>query len=786
MSNLNAILANTCPPDLAYIQPPLSELSLPVVSLTNIKKKNYRLNKLKKDISRQLINLNLQRNGEKIILSNNIRLREAQILKKELTRLNTINTLKTDHQYLLKQYAKNTVFLEKVGARRQSSNSMNIGGNIDVYGLKLASAGVGFKSGTIFDTNDEGSIRIHRFKQTMSTLWAGVSFKLSQYVELGSGGHTQCSATKTKYKKFVNHKELAQYLNAKQSTLLSKQQRKALNAKSTTVRLLMQYVGNVDGEKVHHQYQSWPLQSKKNYKQGIKHSYTTSIGLSANAKLTFDSRYTWNAQAYSQVSKTYENTVETMTDDLTHNSMTIDDFHAVATFLNGRLPSINDPTEWIQFTHQLEKDISDYTEVVKHYDYLKSLNSGSNHYRREKRRLEVKYGNIGRHQQLQFFYLTYTLLKDTVKNMQQTSSDASFSYNTQVDHIYSALQQIDFDYSVTRLDNLTKTRQQVHEKKRDINNIVTVQVGPITLTIERLKRHFHHPSRVRSGDYQDVNITLAASTSLTQLLQLAGLKQQLYDVLVDHQVESFLDIDTLIQGNIGGFIAIQRRSFRPQDINLAFDDKLQQQFTRYYLGGEVMAGTSISSPLAAGLSIDANISYQQRQQQVMAEVINPNDLMYSLVRFNKLYKDANKNLSTTNNPWQQFVLSHKASYKTMFLTLAEQQGAITHQARALLAQIEEQGQSTITETGFFHTMQAYRDANKYNEINQSDSLFNQALLAFNQLLISQFDKTEALHRATWTKIPFKADRSQALDTKSKIINKFKLRHRVNTKILKGE
>lgn len=786
MSNLNAILANTCPPDLAYIQPPLSELSLPVVSLTNIKKKNYRLNKLKKDISRQLINLNLQRNGEKIILSNNIRLREAQVLKKELTRLNTINTLKTDHQYLLKQYAKNTVFLEKVGARRQSSNSMNIGGNIDVYGLKLASVGVGLKSGTIFDTNDEGSIRIHRFKQTMSTLWAGVSFKLSQCVELGSGGHTQCSATKTKYKKFANHKELAQYLNAKQSTLLSKQQRKALNAKSTTVRLLMQYVGNVDGEKVHHQYQSWPLQSKKNYKQGIKHSYTTSIGLSANAKLTFNSRYTWNAQAYSQVSKTYENTVETMTDDLTHNSMTIDDFHAVATFLNGRLPSINDPTEWIQFTHQLEKDIFDYTEVVKHYDYLKSLNSGSNHYRREKRRLEVKYGNVGRHQQLQFFYLTYTLLKDTVKNMQQTSSDASFSYNTQVDHIYSALQQIDFDYSVTRLDNLTKTRQQVHENKRDINNIVTVQVGPITLTIERLKRHFHHPSRVRSGDYQDVNITLAASTSLTQLLQLAGLKQQLYNVLVDHQVESFLDIDTLIQGNIGGFIAIQRRSFRPQDINLAFDDKLQQQFTRYYLEGEVMAGTSISSPLAAGLSIDANISYQQRQQQVMAEVINPDDLMYSLVRFNKLYKDANKNLSTPNNPWQQFVLSHKESYKTMFLTLAEQQGAITHQARALLAQIEEQGQSTITETGFFHTMQAYRDANKYNEINQSDSLFNQALLAFNQLLISQFDKTEALHRATWTKIPFKADRSQALDTKSKIINKFKLRHRVNTKILKRD
>lgn len=787
MRHLDTILANTFPSDLIYIPRSPLEFILPVVRITNIKgeKKNQRLNKLRKDISRQLIRLNLQRNGEKIILSDSIRLRDTRVLKKELTRLNTIKTLKTDHQHLLKKYTKNTVFLEKVGARKQSSNILNISGNIDVYGLKLASLGVDFKSGTIFDSNDEGSVRVHRFKQTMSTLWAGVSFKLSQCVELGSGGHTQCSATKTKYKKFANHKQLAQYLSAKQSTLLTKQQQKALNAKSTTVRLLAQYGENIDGEKVHRQYQSLLHQSKKNYKQGVTHSYTTSLGLNANAKLTFNSRDTWNAQASTKISKTYEKTVETVTDDLANHSMPIDNFRAVATFLNGWLPSINKPTEWIAFIRQLEKDIFDYTEVVKHHDYLKSLHSGSNGSRREKRRLEVKYGNVGRHQQLQFFYLTYAWLKATVKVMQQTSSDTSFPFNTQADLIYRALQQIDFDYSATRLENLTKIRQKVHEKKRDINSSVTVQVGPITLTIERLERHFSHPSRVRSGDYHDVNITLAANASLAQLLQLTGLKQQLYEVLVSHQLESFLDIDTLIQANIGGFIAIQRRSFRPRNINLAFEGRLQPQFTRYYLGEEMIAGTGISSPLATGLCIDTNLSYQQRQRQVMAEVINPDDLTYSLVRFNKLYKDANKNLSNINNPWQQFVLSHKESYQAMFLAFAEQQGAVTHQARALLNQVEEQGQSPITETAFFRTMQAYRDARKCNEMNQSDLLFNQALLAFNQLLISQFDKTEALHQATWIKKPFKADRSQALDTKSKIINKFKLRDRVNAKILMG-
>ena len=75
-------------------------------------------------------------------------------------------------------------------------------------------------------------------------------------------------------------------------------------------------------------------------------------------------------------------------------------------------------------------------------------------------------------------------------------------------------------------------------------------------------------------------------------------------------------------------------------------------------------------------------------------------------------------------------------------------------------------------------MRAYKKAVEEAEDKQYEDIFANTLEALNLLLISQFVKTEKLHKATWTKKPFKAERSKALSNKSKIAKALHLQRKV--------
>ncbi|RSD29856.1 hypothetical protein [Vibrio pectenicida] len=737
-----------------------------------------KLAELKRDISRHVSSLKLGQEGKRIVISDDISLKEARFIEKELGRLNQIEKLETEHELRAERYMQDTAYLSKVGARQQTTTGLNITGNIDASGAKVLSKTFGIESGKRFDNNDEGSVRINSVRRVMARLWTGLSFKISEHFELGAGAQTQLSTTQTKYKKFTNHKELGQYLAQKSSSKLTQQKQKALNAKTTIAPVLSEHVASISDKKFDQMYQSMRPEQSKTYKHGIKNRQTSAAEVSATAKFSVSPRYTLGAQAALQTSKSKEKTVETVYEDLTQYIKNPEDMISLAPFLNAFVPSIDKPKEWIAFSEQLEKDIIEYSETVKKHDHIKSANQWNASHECNKHRLEDKYGNIGRHQQLQFFYLCHAWLNASAKELSPSANQAENGFTNMADRIHQTLKNIDFKYSVTRLNHLTKVRQHVMESKKDVNQTATVQVGPITLTIHERERHFIHPSRVRCGEYRDVNITLSAHTNLTELLQLPKLQKQLSEALVSNQLDSIINVGTLLQLDLTGLVTIQKRWFKPDAKQLVFNGQEQRQFTRYYTGSDIVTSTTGSIQTGSGFSLDANLRYQQRQQQVVGEDIDSNDLIYSLVRFNKLYKDAGKDLSSQENPWAQFIQSHKSSYQEMFFKLADPESALHHQAQTLLKEAQKEARALITEAEFFEQMQAYRKAIEASEDNNSAESFANALLVFNQLLISQFVKTEKLHKETWAKKPFKAERSKALSNKSKIAKALHLQRKV--------
>ncbi|WP_341665416.1 hypothetical protein [Vibrio sp.] len=762
----------------SYKLPSLAQCILHIKNKRN-DANNVKLAELKKDISRQAKTLKLHQVGKDSLVCDDINLKEARLLNKELGRLNKIEELTEEHKSRAEKYIKETAFLDKVGARKETTTGISITGSVDASGAKVLSKTLGFESGRRLDNNDEGSVRVNKVQRAMARLWTGLSFKISDNVELGAGAQTQFSTTQTKYKKFTNHKELAQYLAKRSSSKLIQQQQKALNAKDTVVLLLSKHLTNLDDKKFDHMYQSIRPEQKKTYKHGVKNRRTSEAKVTATAKFAISPRYTLGAQAALQTSKSKESTVETVYEDLTQHLTKPEKITQLAPFLNAFLPNTKQPKEWIAFSEQLEKDIIDYSNSVKKHDYIKSSTRWNASHECNKHRLEDKYGNIGRHQQLQFFHLCNAWINASAHELSSSSKQPESDFSRLADRIKKALQNVDFNYSQTRLNRLTKVRQHVMETKKDINQTAKVQVGPITLTIHERERHFIHPSRVRCGEYRDVNITLSASTNLTELLQLPKLQQQLSEALASHQLDSVVSIKTLLQLDLTGLVTIQKRWFKPDAKQLAFDDQEQRQFTRYYVGSDVVTSTSGSVQTGAGYSVDANLRYQQRQQKVVGEDIDPNDLVYSLVRFNKLYKDAGKDLTSKENPWNEFVQLHKASFQQMFVKMSDSDSAVNHQARTLLQEAQKEGRPLITETEFFDHMRAYKEAIEAAEDKYYEDIFANTLEALNQLLISQFVKTEKLHKATWTKKPFKAQRSKALSNKSKIAKALHLQRKTS-------
>ncbi|GLT19195.1 hypothetical protein GCM10007938_29770 [Vibrio zhanjiangensis] len=797
---------------------------------------------IKKDISRHVDTLKLNQEDKASLISDSLSLKEARVLEKELGRLSKLDELAKDHQSRAEKYIQDTAFLSKVGARQQTTTGLEINGNIDASGVKVLSKTFGIEFGQRFDNNDEGSVRVNNVKRIMARLWTGLSFKVSDHVELGAGVQTQLSTTQTQYKKFTNHKELAHYLARKSSSKLTQQKQKALNAKLTVAPLLSEHVTNIDSKKVDHLYQSMRPEHRKTYKHGIKNRHTSEAEVNATAKFAMTPRYSLVAQAALRTAKSKESTVETVYEELTQHLTQPEHITELAPFLNAFLPKIDQPKEWMAFSEQLEKDINDYSDTVKQHDYMKSTKRWNASHECNKHRLEDKYGNIGRHQQLQFFHLCYAWLNASALQLNTSSKPSENGFMGFANRVKQALQNVDFDYSVTRLNRLTKVTQHVLETKKDLNQTASVQVGPIALTIHERERHFSHPSRVRCGDYRDVNVTLSASTNLTELLQLPALRQQLDQALADHQLDSVVDLSTLLQLDLTGLVTVQQRWFRPDAKNLIFDNQEQKQFTRYYVGTDVVASSSATAQSGAGFSLDTSLRYHQRQQQVIGENIHPKDFIYTLVRFNKLYKDAGKDLSSPNNPWSDFVQSHKDSYHDMFIALANQEGAVTEQAKTLLEQAQKEGRALISKSEFFDQMRTYLEAantesylkaeseetvhlNKVyedayleekneemaylealNEATQSEEkneeaarldqlnreaaylnaannsrnledIFAQTLIALNQLLISQFIKTEKLHKATWIKKPFKVKPSHALSKKTRIAKALKLQRK---------
>ena len=726
---------------------------------------------------------------------------EAKRLYKTLSNFEQIKTIKNNQKNKLPQKEQKLAALKNPGAKKINgitvSASFAASMGMGTAHMEVAGSGVKYRHRQQIDTNDEGSIYVKKSNITSVSAWAGFKSLIAAVGSFGLKAKLSSTYERIHFKKFTSVKHLVEYKSIDKS--LERKLQKINNAELDIESLLVKFKNhtNLDVNLGSLTDLQRLLVSPKNkiYKTGYRNEFSGKVGgdvkldtalfIGAKVDVGLMKNYSHefvNNDFYQFIEKD-ENLAEKIK-PLVYNAFV--------------KPYLFSTTELSTHLAELKSDIETYNSAVKNKDYIKNnkhvnnpvINgSASNKYT-----IENKYGKVGRHQQLQCFYASHAYLAILAKN-----ADAPL-LKQNLTECFKVLNQSNFKYSQTRLNDLNKIKQEVNRLKEDTTVTFSMSVAGIKLDVTKINRDFDHPSRVRKGCYHDVLVTLSGSASVGTMLSAPEIIDPLNAKLAELNLQDVVDLTLLQTLDAGAKLTFQTRCFTPRDqsfIDIKGDKNDHfsngHQFHRVYLGGTISLSGSISAHTPVAVKANAKYKLEHTDEVVIYENISSKDIMYTLVRFNNLYKMSNKAIDEKthpDNPWSVFFNKNKKNYLAMFTTLGRQldvmnglEPSLSPKTRHLLYQVEklmdEQEYDSYERSLFFGQMAELAQTPKDRQL--SSNAFKKCQTLFEKLLEKQFVETERQHKATWTTLDFNASKYKALDLHSKVIEAapVNLRQQVN-------
>ena len=727
-----------------------------------------------------------------------------QLPKGELKELCTIlaqhtkcDWMQMKHEKLQAKQLGEYLELGKPGAGKATTYSVGVNAGASLLAVPgtdakvgpFADVSLGISTETRFNADDEGLVFEEISHSVSSGLKAGVQASLSDNVGLKAQAKASGQGSLTYFKEWNNSKDyIAQNgPDAKKTKALKKQKQLAANSQHRLNELLKSAL------KINASVNA-PAPERTKPLMGFYTTKAGDVGLSANAGTTFnvgslDVNFGGGFGANRSKSTTdiYEFVPNQLADVVLKNKAKLDELpdnfthHARQILMSN---NDNDPKAAIGGLNLLKRDMNEYCEVVQKYDYFKSSGSANKSelkaLRNQKHEIENRWGAIGRHQFLQFASASHALFASTIMPNKYLVSGINPKREQELSNLIGQtgvlVQNPSIEYSKSRLDKIATFEQEIYLQVADTRSSFSINAGPISGQLDIVERQRIHPSRVREGRYIDVVFTGSVASSLQGLINVATLQQ----AIAEQGIELPGDLD--IAPDIGGGVSFSytSRSFKP-DYSKAEDYKgekgWRKQFSRTTKTLSANVNVGGSGTVAVGAHAGANVGVNKSKTTVVSEKIASDDLTFTMVRFNRLYRDAK--LNTDNAEWKQFVTDNKAEYKKMFAKLGSSEHPMKEEVKFFFKELIDRAPQTEKRNleeqqgEFFATMRAY----KQDEDNEDK--FKQAQACLENYLEQQTAPWWEAHTGRWKDLEFKSKADSGLDLKSKLLKGLGVHLRAN-------
>ena len=413
-------------------------------------------------------------------------------------------------------------------------------------------------------------------------------------------------------------------------------------------------------------------------------------------------------------------------------------------------------------------DINAYFSCVEEYDYLKRFNPQNKNkeafreLRNKKHEIEKKWGALGRHQLIQHMSASYAYL----------SRSALFEKS---EAIQEKLKNPSITHNAERLEKLTSVYSDVHLEISDVKTSLDVNVAGFSGTLDILRRDRVHPSFLREGAYIDVTLTGQISSTFSTLFNPLELTQKIQSLMQDNGLESDFEFD--LNADLGAGIALGKtvRFFKPkysQEIDFDGEKGWRKQFVRNTQSRFVNGSLGGDVPVAPGVSIQPHLGVGIRETKVTHEKIMPEDITYSMVRFNRFYR--NNDMNKNNDEWRQFVDKNKSEFKSLFSNMSETNHPISKDLNYFKSLRENknknENENEIIDKELDDVIKAFQE-------NKTDANFERARHAFDAVLESFVPSWWKHHQSTWKPLSFTQKADSGLSRGSRLAKKLHIHPR---------
>ncbi|GEM75272.1 hypothetical protein [Vibrio sagamiensis] len=433
----------------------------------------------------------------------------------------------------------------------------------------------------------------------------------------------------------------------------------------------------------------------------------------------------------------------------------------------------------------LKADLNVYYEVVQKYDYYKSYKHADKTelkaLRAQKHAIENRWGAIGRHQFLQFASASHALFASTIMPNKQLASAIDPKREQALVNLIGQTgvlaQNPTIDYSKSRLDRIATFKQEVYLQVADTNSSFDITAGPFKGQLTVVERQRLHPSRVREGRYIDVILTGTIASSVQGLVKGLTIKE----AIAEHGIELPGELDIIPDIGAGASLSHTTRFFKPeysQANDYTGEKGWRKQFSRNTKTVAADINLGGSGTVAAGAHVGVRGGMNHKVTKVMNEKIASDDLTFTMVRFNRFYRDAK--LNTDNTAWKAFFKDNEAEYRKMFLLLGSKSHPMKEEVTYFfnelikLAPLDQKGALRNQYVHFFEAMADFRA----DEENLDK--FHNAQASLEYYLEQQTVPWWEAHTSRWKDLEFKPEANSGLDWNSKLWKKLGLHTRANS------
>ncbi|WP_318452611.1 hypothetical protein [Photobacterium leiognathi] len=638
-----------------------------------------------------------------------------------------------------------------------------------------------------FNADDEGLV----FEEKNYSLSAGVATELKLANEIGMSAQVNAigKGSRTYFKEWNNSKDyIAQNgPNTKSTKGLQKQKQWVANSQHRLNELLhrvLKMKANVHA----------PAPERTKPLTGFYNTMTGEVSASINAGTAFKvgerSVKFGGGLAVSRSKSTtniYEFVPSYLADVVLKNSAKLNELPANFTqharqIIDSTLEFKDKPQTAIGGLNLLKTDLNVYYEVVQKYDYYKSYKHTDKTelkaLRAQKHAIENRWGAIGRHQFLQFASASHALFASTIMPNKQLASaivpEREQALVNLIGQTGVLVQNPTIDYSKSRLDRIATFKQEVYLQVADTNSSFDITVGPFKGQLTKVERERLHPNRVREGHYIDVVLTGKIASSVQGLVKGLTIKE----AIAEYGIELPGELDIIPDIGAGGSLFHTTRFFKPeysQADDYTGEKGWRKQFSRNIKTVAIDINLGGSGTVATGVHVGGRFGMNHKETEVVKEKIASDDLTYTMVRFNRFYRNAK--LNTNNTEWKTFFNNNKTEYRKMFLLLGSEAHPMKEEVTYFfnesigLAPEEQKHALSKQQAHFFEVMADFRA--------DEDNLekFQKAQVWLERFLELQTVPWWEDHKSRWKELEFKPSANSGLDWNSKLLKKLGLHSR---------